>query len=150
MTEEKFIETCDFNICEEEKEEDLGNYRAIFYSESTMEIKNPEKNNWAYSNLIKQEFLNIINKRKEEFESNEKYDYEAEVIILYKITDKTSGISSKDMQHNVKRFSKNKEELEKGVNEISSQLNNTFKQKVVIMYDYNIYNITLDCYFYVI
>jgi len=149
MASEKFEEICDFNICEDEREKNLNNYKAIFYSESKLEIIDPEIDNWHYSEVIEQEYHEIMIKRHDEFNSDE-YDYSAEVIIKYQITDKSSDHTSGDMEYHIKKLSKNKEEFEKKIKEISVELNSTFKEKVIIMYDYKVFSITLDCNFYVI
>ena len=150
MPDGKFNEICDFNICEEEREKDLGEYKALFYSESLLEIHNPDVNNWQYSDLLKEELLSIYEKRKEEFESPDKYDYSIEIVIKYQITDKTSGQSSGDMEYKLSKYAKNKDEFRIAIGETSEDLNKTFKEKVVMMYNYRIYKIDIFCGYYVI
>jgi hypothetical protein len=150
MVDVKFEELCDFNICEEEREKDLGDYKALFYSESKLEIHNPDSNNWAYSDTLKQELLKIMEKRKDEFEDSESYDYSIEVAIKYQITDKTSAQSTGDMEYKISKNAKNKDEFENAISETAEDLNKTFKEKVVIMYHYKVFTIELFCGFYVI
>ncbi len=150
MTNGKFEEICDFNICEEEKEVDLRDYKALFYSESKLEIHNPEINNWIYSDSIKQELLKVMQKRKDEFEDDKNYDYSIEIVIKYQIIDKTSDQSSGDMDYKLSKYAKNKDEFNINIGEVSEELNKTFKEKVVIMYNYRVFTIDLLCGFYVI
>ena len=150
MTNEKFEEICDFNICEPEKEKDIGEYKALFYSESKLEIDNPEINNWNYSELIKQELIKVMQKRKDEFEDNEHYDYSIEIAIKYHIIDKTSDQSSGEMDYKLSKYAKNKDEFSINIGEVSEELNKTFKEKVIIMYNYRVFSIDLLCGFYVI
>jgi len=149
MTEGNFEEICDFNICEDEKEKELGEYKALFYSESKMEIPNPDLNNWQFGDHIEQELLRIMEKRKEQFENQEEYDYSIEVAINYQIRDKTSGQSSGDMVYKLIKNAKNKDEFKIAIEEISQDLDKTFREKVVIMYNYTIFGIDIFCGFYV-
>ena len=150
MSDEKFEEICDFNICEDEKEKELGDYKALFYSESKLEVHNPDLDNWEFSDSIKEELLKIMQKRKDEFESSEEYDYTIEIVIKYHIIDKTSDKSSGDMEYKLRKHVKNKDEFNIAIGETSEELNKTFKEKLVIMYNYRVFSIDLLCGFYVI
>ena len=143
-----FEELCDFNICEENK--DLGDYKARFLSKYSADLKNPKENNWIYSEPIKQKFLEVMEKRKEEFDAPDEWDYAYFILIKYNIIDKSSGHSSGDMEHHIRRTAKTKEDFEALVEEISVELNKTFKEHLVIMYNFKVFNITLSCNFYVI
>jgi len=143
-----FEELCDFNICEEDK--DLGEYKARFLSKYLVELPNPKENNWIYSEPIKDKLLEVMNTRAEEFNAPDEYDYMADVNIKYQIIDKSSGHSSGDMEHHIRRTVKTKEEFEALVEEISNELDKTFKEHLVIMYNFKVFNITLSCNFYVI
>jgi len=143
-----FEEICDFNICEEDK--DLGDYKARFLSKYLIELHNPRENNWIYSEPIEDKLLDIMDKREEEFDAPDEYDYMADIQIKYQIIDKSSGHSSGDMEHHIRRSGKTKEEFKALVEEISIELNKTFKEKLVIMYNFKIFTITLSCNFYVI
>ncbi len=145
-----FEEVCDFNICEEDKEEDLGEYKARFLSKYIVELQNPKENNWVYSNPIKEKLLEIIDNRKEEFDTPDEYDYAIDLIISYRIIDKSSGHSSGDMEHHIKKTSETKEAFEAGIEEISVELNKTFKEHLVIMYNFKVFNIIVSVHFYVI
>ena len=150
MSDKKFEEICDFNICEEEKERDLGKYKALFYSESRLEAHDPDIDNWEYSDILKQELLRILQKRKDEFEDSDNYDYSIEIIIKYHIIDKTSDQSSGDMEYKLSKYAKNKDEFNIAIGEISEELNKTFKEKLVIMYNYRVFSVDIFCGFYVI
>ena len=92
MSEEEFKVLCNFNICEEEKEKDIGDYKAIIYSKLKLTLNDPRDNNWEYSELINKEILKIVEEREGEFKESDKYDYSIEIIIEYQIKDKTSVI----------------------------------------------------------
>lgn len=143
-----FEELCDFNICEEDK--DIGEYKARFLSKYVVELLYPQQNNWIYSEPIKEKFLDVMEKRKEEFDAPEEYDYMADVSIKYQIIDKSSGISSGDMEHHIRRTGKTKDEFKALIEEISTELNRTFIEHLVIMYNFKVFSITLSCNFYVI
>lgn len=143
-----FEELCDFNICEEDK--DIGEYKARFLSKYVVELLYPQQNNWIYSDPIKEKIFEVLEKRKEEFDAPDEYDYSIEIVIKYQIIDKSSGHSSGDMEHHIRRTAKTREEFKPLVDEISLELNKTFKEHLVIMYNFKVFNITLSCNFYVI
>lgn len=147
MSDIVFEEICDFNICEEDK--NLEDYKARFLSRYKIEIQNPEENNWMYSEPIKQKFLDIMNKRIDEFDAPDEYDFSAELIIRYQIIDKTSNQTSGDMEHHINKKSEIKEDFSKNIEEIAQELNNTFKEHLIIMYNFKVFSIILSCNFYV-
>jgi len=147
--EEEFEQVCDFNICEEEKEKGLEKYKAVFYSQSILEIDSPKQNNWAFCDQINAEVNRIMEQRKEEFNSSSDYDYSLELVIAYQISDKTSGHDSGRMEHKIEKVSTDKEEFTRNIEQICLSLDTTFKEHLVIMYNYQIFTIQLTCNFFV-
>lgn len=149
MAQEQFRQICDFNICEEEKENDLGEYKAVFYSESLLEINDPRENEWNYCDLIRTETECIMESRSEEFNSPEEYDYALVLTIQYLIKDKTTNHESGKMEHKIERKSQDKNGFLENLKVICESLENTFKSHLIIMYNYYVYSINLTCNFYV-
>jgi len=147
LSEINFQELCDFNICEEDK--DLGEYRARFLSRYKFDLNDPEENNWIYREPIRKKFLEIIDKRREEFDAPDEYDYSAEIIITYQIIDKSSNHLSGEMEHHINKKSENKENFIKNVELIAEELDRTFKEHLIIMYKFKVYRVILSCNFYV-
>lgn len=149
MAQEQFRQICDFNICEEEKENDLGEYKAVFYSESLLEINDPRENEWKYCDAIRTEAERIMESRSEEFNAPEEYDYALVLTIQYLIKDKTTNHESGKMEHKIERKSQDKNGFLENLKVICESLENTFKSHLIIMYNYYVYSINLTCNFYV-